>query len=106
MVCREEKNWSPETAYQRAFYGKRAFAGKALRWMEHEARRRGMHINQQISGHGGEKVIAGYRVNDFCLETNTVFQFHGCHWYGCPKCYPTPRKKLVAFEKTKQVNEN
>ena len=76
----EEKNWSPETAYQRAFYGKRAFAGKALRWMEHEARRRGVHIHQQMCGHGGEKVIAVYRVDGFCLETNGV---------------PVPRVSLV-----------
>lgn len=34
----------------------------------------------------------------FCLEINTVFQFHGCHWHSCPKCYPTKRKKLVTFE--------
>lgn len=27
----------------------------------------------------GERVIAGYPVGGFCLETKPVFQFHGCH---------------------------
>ena len=45
---------------------------------------------------------AGYPVDGFCWETNAVFQFHGCHWHGCPECFPGRRKEVVAFEKTKQ----
>ena len=45
-------------------------------------------------------MVAGHAVDGFCLEANTVFQFHGCHWHGCPKCYPSPaqRQKKVIFE--------
>lgn len=49
--------------------------------MEHEARRRGVHIHHQICGHGGERVFgervfAGYPVGGFCLET---WIWPGCH---------------------------
>ena len=35
----------------------------------------------------GEKVLLKAPVDGFHEVTNTVFQFHGCFWYGCPKCY-------------------
>ena len=26
----------------------------------------------------------------------TSFQYHGCHWHGCRKCYPNDRNKIIA----------
>ena len=78
VACRGEQIQPPETAFERAFYGHRAYAGKAVSWMEHEAQRRDVHNHHQICGQGGERRIAGYPVDDFCRETNAVFQFHGC----------------------------
>ena len=28
-----------------------------------------------------------YKADGFCEETNTVYEFYGCFWHGCPKCY-------------------
>ena len=58
-------------------------------------------IHHQLCGHEGKRMVAGHAVDGFCLETNTVFQFHGCYWHGCPKCYPSPaqRQENVIFEK-------
>jgi G:T-mismatch repair DNA endonuclease (very short patch repair protein) len=36
---------------------------------------------------GGEVNICGAKVDGFNKETNTVYQFHGCFWHGCPDCY-------------------
>ena len=40
---------------------------------------------------GGEKKLTiddkTYKVDGFCEETNTVYEFYGCFWHGCPKCY-------------------
>ncbi|KAK7605181.1 hypothetical protein V9T40_007039 [Parthenolecanium corni] len=36
---------------------------------------------------GGEVVILGNKVDGFDENTNTVYQYHGCFWHGCPKCY-------------------
>ena len=102
VVCRRERIQPPETAYEKAFYGHREYAGKVVSWMGHEAQRRGVHIHHQMCGQAGERRIAGYPGDGFCWETNEVFQFHGCHWHGWPECFPGRRKEVVAFEKTKQ----
>ena len=39
----------------------------------------------------GEKVICGLPVDGFDEASNTVLQFHGCFWHGCPKCCYTDR---------------
>ena len=41
-------------------------------------------------------------VDGFDLQTNTIFQYHGCYWHGCPNCFPnrlkTNRKKKTYQE--------
>lgn len=38
-------------------------------------------------GGGGEVRICGVKVDGYCAATKTVYQFHGCFWHGCVKCY-------------------
>jgi hypothetical protein len=49
-------------------------------------------VNIQYACNGGEvKLRCGsklLKVDGYCRETNTVYQFHGCYYQGCPKCYP------------------
>jgi hypothetical protein len=35
----------------------------------------------------GEKYICGRRVDGYNAKTNTVYQFHGCYWHGCKRCF-------------------
>jgi G:T-mismatch repair DNA endonuclease (very short patch repair protein) len=35
----------------------------------------------------GEVRICGSKVDGFDEKTNTVYQYHGCFWHGCIKCY-------------------
>ena len=44
----------------------------------------------QHVGNAGEYHILGtkYTIDGFHYKTNTVYEFHGCFWHGCPKCYP------------------
>ena len=37
VACRGDRIQPPETAYEKPFYGHRAYAGKAVSWTEHEA---------------------------------------------------------------------
>ena len=41
---------------------------------------------------GGEHYIptVGF-VDGYCKTTNTVYEFQGCFWHGCPKCYTADR---------------
>ena len=48
VVCRGEQIQIPEMADEKSFYGKRAHSRMAVSWMELEARRRGVHINQNV----------------------------------------------------------
>lgn len=43
--------------------------------------------NVQHALNGGEISICGTKVDGFNQKTNTVYQYHGCFWHGCPKCY-------------------
>ncbi|CAB3977264.1 DNA polymerase [Paramuricea clavata] len=36
---------------------------------------------------GGERRIMGRYVDGYCEETNTIYQFHGCFYHGCDRCY-------------------
>jgi G:T-mismatch repair DNA endonuclease (very short patch repair protein) len=31
--------------------------------------------------------ICGAKVDGFDEKTNTAYQYHGCFWHGCKKCY-------------------
>jgi len=43
--------------------------------------------NVQNALNGEEINTCGAKVDRFNQETNTVYQYHGCFWHGCPKCY-------------------
>ena len=58
-----------------------------------------MFISIRMCGHGGKRMIAGYLVDGFSLETNTALQFHGCHWHGCLEYFPEGQKDRITFEK-------
>ena len=101
VECPGEIIKPPETAFEKAFYPSGVFGKKAILWLEYESQRRNVHIHHQMCGHGGERMVAGHLVDGFCLETNTLFQFHGCHWHGCPYCYlsPAQRQEKIILEK-------
>ena len=48
----------------------------------------------------GEKVLLKAPVDGFHEATNTVFQFHGCFWHGCSKCYRDRATKNTVNEET------
>ena len=99
--CLNNRIKAPSSAYERAFYPKQTCSFVAIKWLEWEAKKRGIHIHHARCGHGGERQILGARVDGYHPESKTVFQFHGCLWHGCEKCYPEERQKPVQ-QKTRQ----
>ena len=67
----------------------------ALEWMTYLNQKTGRHI--QHARNGGEHVILygaqTFYVDGYDQNTNTVYEFHGCFWHGCPKCYPDRDKQ-------------
>ena len=99
--CLNNRIKAPSSAYERAFYPEQTCSFVAIKWLEWEAKNRGIHIHHARCGHGGERKILGARVDGYHQESKTVFQFHGCLWHGCEKCYPEERQKPVQ-QKTRQ----
>lgn len=62
----------------------RQFSMKACRWLAWMSRdgRRIYHAKN-----GGEINLGPYTVDGYDPESNTVYEFHGCYWHGCPQCH-------------------
>ena len=95
VVCPNNRIQFPPSAFEKAFYPESRYSFIAIKWLEWEARQRGIHIHHARCGHGGERKILGARVDGYHPETKTVFQYHGCFWHGCPQCYPEERSGTV-----------
>ena len=65
----------------------------ACQWIEAQAIEKVKHIHHKMCGHGGERMMIVWVLNDkdenesflvdrYEPETNTEYQFHGCHWHG------------------------
>ena len=74
---REENGFRPQQAQP---YGQ-----MAIQWLTRESDRAGCTIRHQ--GNGREKRVGKLLVDGWCAKTRTAYQFHGCYFHGCPKCY-------------------
>ena len=57
----------------------------AVQWLTWESVRTERSIRHQVNGR--EKRIGKLPVDGWCAKTHTAYQFHGCYFHGCPKCY-------------------
>ena len=74
---REERQFRPQQA--------QPFGQMAVQWLTWEAAKNGCAIRHQVNGR--EKRIGKLPVDGWCAEARTAYQFHGCFFHGCPKCY-------------------
>ena len=93
--CPGKKVEAPETAYEKAFYPKHQASKESLRWLEYVAKRWKIRIHHAMSGHGGERWIEKAPVDGYNHKKKEVFQYHGCYWHGCRKCYPYDRERII-----------
>ena len=63
------------------------FSKMSIIWLNYMSN--GANIQHALNG--GEKKLTidnkTYKVDGFCEKTNTVYEFYGCFWHGCPNCY-------------------
>ena len=63
------------------------FSKMSIMWLNYVSN--GANVKHALNG--GEKKLTiddkTYKVDGFCEETNTVYEFYGGFWHGCPKCY-------------------
>ena len=92
----------PQTVFEKAFFPKSTASAEAIRWVEQQARQRGIHIHHAQCGHGDEPWILGRPVDRFHLESKTVYQYQGCYWHGCPRCFFDRGTKITNPGKTRE----
>jgi hypothetical protein len=70
-------------------------SAQSLRWLKWTAQEEGIHI--QHAGNGREHRIGDVgRVDGYCRETKTVYEYHGCLYHGCPRCFKDRWKNIPA----------
>ncbi|KAK5647986.1 hypothetical protein RI129_002878 [Pyrocoelia pectoralis] len=57
----------------------------ATQWLLLEERKRRINITHSVKQK--EARVGGVKVDGFCAETNEVFEFYGCYYHGCPRCF-------------------
>ena len=109
IICSGGKLKRILNSFEKVFYGgDTKFSYTACQWIEVQTIETGNHIHHKMCGHGGERMVTVWVLNDkvkkepvsflvhgFEPETNTVYQFHGCHWHGhtCLKDRTTRQQK-------------
>lgn len=58
----------------------------SIEWLQYLAHRDNILIKHALRG--GEQKVGLYYVDGFHPSTNTCYEFAGCVFHGCPKCYP------------------
>ena len=65
------------------------YSKMSIIWLNYMSKAKNLNIQHALNG--GEKKLTiddkTYKVDGFCKETNTVYEFYGCFWHGCPNCY-------------------
>ena len=77
LVRREENNFRRE--FPQFATGCRDW----IDWLIHER-----NIKIESAFHGGEKKIGNYKVDGFCSDLNTIFEFYGDYWHAHPDQFP------------------
>ena len=68
------------------------YSKASIQWLEWRARVDNVTIQHALNV--GEKSIPGtrYKLDGYCEETNTVYEYHGCVFHGCPVCFSDNRE--------------
>src|SRR5437868_3409723 len=46
-----------------------------------------IHIQHAENGEEHRILNSNYRADGYCVKTNTIYEFHGCFYHGCKKCF-------------------
>ena len=95
LICPGRKFERIMNSSEKVFYGGHTkFSYAACQWIEKQSELTGKHIHHALCGHGGEfcvEVVDEERdwveeipVDGYEPESNTIFQYYGCKWHGCP----------------------
>ena len=95
LICPGETFERIMNSSEKVFYGgDKNFSYAACRWIEKQSELIGKHIHHALCGHGGEFCVevedeerdwvGEIPVDGYEPESETIFQYYGCKWHGCP----------------------
>ena len=64
---------------------------KSIQWLESVAANTGVFIEH--ARNVGEYKIGKFRVDGYDRVNSIAYEFYGCRWHACPKCYPNRNAK-------------
>ncbi|KAL9982461.1 hypothetical protein ACROYT_G004507 [Oculina patagonica] len=103
IVCSGEKGEKPQPSFDDSFSPTNQASEESLRWLDQESERLKIHIHHARCGHGGERWVERFPVDGYDPISKTVWQYHGCYWHECIKCYPQDRDKIfVCNDQTRE----
>ncbi len=75
------------------------YSKTSIEWLEYlveKSQTTGKPIHIRHALNGGELRIPAtrYRVDGYCSESNTVYEFNGCLWHGCPTCFEKDKRRM------------
>lgn len=75
------------------------FSSKSLEWLTYMEKTFPdiRHIGNSAIG---EATVSSMRVDGFIESSNTVFEFYGCFYHACPKCFPNKYDIHPLYKKT------
>ena len=77
-------------------------SSSAIEWILWEQQQRNITIKSAATGK--EHKVFGLKVDGFCEETKEIFEFHGCFYHGCTKCFLHGRNKTLYSEDNISMN--
>ena len=118
IICSGGKLKHILNSFEKVFYGSDTkFSYTACQWIEEQTIQTGKHIHHKMRGHGGERMVKVWILNDkgkkepVCFlvdgyepETNTVYQFHGCHWHGRTCLKDRTRRQQKKYKDSCQID--
>lgn len=73
-------------------YSKRDIYSKSpIQWLKWMMRKHVIHIKHALNEGGYRIPGTKYRTDGYHEASGTVYEFHGCVYYGCPTCFPHDR---------------
>jgi hypothetical protein len=73
----------------------------ALQWMSYEEEQRNVRIHH--AGRGREIKISGMKVDGF--DGERIYEYNGCYYHGCPKCFPFKRDEPLKEDPSDTLNQ-
>jgi superfamily II DNA or RNA helicase len=74
-------------------YFAKNYSQKAIDWLNFLMQIKKIYISHAENGNEFQIPETSYRADGYCKETNTIYEFYGCYWHGCPICYKTYSNK-------------